>query len=357
MSNTFGQKFRITTSGESHGKSISVIVDGCPAGLFLQIEDIQKELDRRKPGQSKVTTQRKEADLVEIHSGVFEDKTTGTSIMMLIPNTNFDSSKYEPFMNVFRPGTGDYTYWKKYGIRDWRGGGRASGRETAARVAAGAIAKKILEIEKIKVIGYTIKIRKIDADRNKFDFEEIEKNLVRCPDKEAAKIMEEEIIRVKKLGNSVGGMVEIIAKGVPPGLGEPIFGKLDEAISDALGSIGAVKAVEIGAGVRVAEMYGSECNDQMTRDENGKIKFLTNNAGGILGGISTGQDIIARIAVKPTPSISMPQETVDTAGNKTTIEIKGDHDPCICPRIVPVAEAMVALVLVDYLLLNKTSKL
>ena len=352
MSNTFGQRFRITTAGESHGKSISVTVDGCPAGIKLQAEDIQKELDRRKPGQSKVTTQRKEEDLVEIHSGVFEDTTTGASIMMLIRNTNFDTSKYEPIRDLFRPNSADYTYWKKYGIRDWRGGGRASARETAARVAAGAIAKKILELENIVVIGYCLEIGGIKAES--IDYNEIEKNPVRCPDKNSAKKMEERILEVKSQGDSVGGLVEIIAKNVPPGLGEPTFGKLSAKLMEALGSIGAVDCVENGAGMKVKDMLGSECNDQMASKE-GHIIFLSNNSGGIQGGISNGEDIVARIAVKPTPSISKEQKTVDINGNERIIKIEGKHDPCICPRIVPVAESMVALVLVDCLMLNRTA--
>ncbi|MCX6799311.1 MAG: chorismate synthase [Candidatus Diapherotrites archaeon] len=345
--NVFGKSFQIITFGESHGKAVGVVIDGVQAGLRIGEDDIQKELDRRRPGQSAVTTPRKEEDKVEILSGVFEGKTTGAPIAMLVWNKGMDSSKYEKIKDLFRPGQADFTYFKKFGFRDYRGGGRASGRETIARVAGGAVAKKILAKKGISVVGYSTEIGGIKA--KKFDEQEIERNSVRCADKQAAAKMEKAILAAKAKGDSVGGIVEIVARNVPAGLGEPVFGKLGAEIAKALMSIGAVKGVEIGAGFAAARMKGSECNDAM-RSSGGKVAFKSNNAGGILGGISTGQEIVARIAVKPTPSISIPQKTVDIHGKNSAIKIKGMHDPCICPRVVPVAEAMVALVLADALL-------
>jgi len=347
--NSFGKIFRITTFGESHGKAIGVIIDGCPAGLEINESYIQKELDRRKPGQSRVTTQRKEEDRAEILSGVFEGKATGAPITLVIYNKDADSGKYVAIKELFRPGHADFTYFKKYGVRDWRGGGRASSRETAARVAAGAIAKRILEKEGIKIIGYTKEVAGIAA--GKIDYGQIEKNMVRCPDAKAAKRMETAILNALKEGNSVGGIVEITAKRVPPGLGEPVFDKLSADIAKALMSIGAVKGVEIGDGFALAGMKGSESNDQM-----GKKGFLTNHCGGILGGISTGQDITVRIAVKPTSSIAKEQKTIDIKGRESRINVFGRHDPCICPRIVPVAESMMALVLADHLLRQRLTR-
>jgi len=344
--NVFGESFRIMTFGESHGKAVGVVIDGVRAGLEISEGDIQKELDRRKPGQSAVTTQRKEEDRVEILSGIFEGKTTGAPVAMLVWTRGMDSGKYERIKNLFRPGQADFAYFKKFGFRDYRGGGRASGRETTGRVAAGAVAKKILAKKGISVVGYSVEIAGIKAGG--FDEKQIEKNSVRCPDGAAAAKMEKAILSAKARGDSVGGIVEIAARGVPPGLGEPVFAKLDAEIAKALMGIGAVKGVEFGAGFASARMRGSGCNDPM-RSEKGKIVFRSNNAGGILGGISTGQDIVARIAVKPTPSISLPQETVSAEGKNSGIIIGGMHDPCICPRIVPVAEAMVALVLADAL--------
>ena len=351
--NVFGESFRIMTFGESHGRAVGVVMDGVRAGLEISEEDIQRELDRRKPGQSAVTTQRKEEDKVEILSGIFEGKTTGAPIAMLVWNKGMDSGKYERIKGLFRPGQADFAYLKKFGFRDYRGGGRASGRETVGRVAAGAVAKKILAKKGISVIGYSVEVCGIKA--KKFDEHEIERNSVRCADKQAAAKMEKAILSEKANGNSVGGIVEIVARGVPAGLGEPVFAKLDAEIAKALMGIGAVKGVEIGAGFAAARMRGSECNDPM-RSEKGKIVFRSNNAGGILGGISTGQEIVARIAVKPTPSISLPQETIDVGGNNSEIRIEGMHDPCICPRIVPVAEAMVALVLADALAAQEARK-
>src|SRR3990167_282370 len=360
--NSFGKIFKITTWGESHGKALGVIIDGCPPMLELNEEDMQIELDRRAPGNSEVASPRKETDKVEILSGVFEGKTTGAPISLLIRNIDVDSSKYEKIKDIFRPGHADYTYFVKYGIRDHRGGGRSSGRETVGRVAAGAVAKKILKAKGINVTGYTKQIGDITA--SVIDFNEIEKNDVRCPDKNTAQKMIEKIKEVRKAGDSIGGIVEVIASGVPPGLGEPVFDKLSADIAKALMSIGAVKGVEIGAGFKSALLLGSQNNDEMyvkahsehirfaqckLRESGGKVAFKTNNSGGILGGISNGDDIVVRIAVKPTASISKLQRSVDIHGKEREIRVEGRHDPCICPRIVPVAEAMMAIVITDHL--------
>ncbi|MCR4335822.1 MAG: chorismate synthase [archaeon] len=349
----FGKNFKIITFGESHGAGIGVVIDGIKPGLKISVKEIQKELDRRRPGQSRITTQRKEADAVEIISGIFEGKTLGSPICLLIRNQDYRSKDYNDIKKLFRPGHAGYTYLKKYGIRDYRGGGRSSGRETAARVAAGAIAKKELAKKHIKIIGYVKEIAGIKAE--KFDEKEIEKNNVRCADKNAAKKMEQAIIDAIKKKDSVGGIVEVIVKGVPVGLGEPVFSKLDAELAKALMSIGAVKGFEIGKGFEIAKMKGSQANDEI-RKVKGKVKFLSNNAGGILGGISNGDDIIMRIAVKPTSSISQKQKTLDKSLKNAFIETKGRHDPCICPRVVPVAEAMVALVLQDLIQTQKARK-
>tara|TARA_Y100000310_G_scaffold345709_1_gene468612 strand:+ start:15042 stop:16112 length:1071 start_codon:yes stop_codon:yes gene_type:complete len=349
----FGKNFKIITFGESHGAGIGVVIDGVKPGLKISVKDIQKELDRRRPGQSRITTQRKEPDAVEIISGIFEGKTLGSPICLLIRNKDYRSKDYTEIKKLFRPGHAGYTYLKKYGIRDYRGGGRSSGRETAARVAAGAIAKKQLAKKRIKIIGHVKEIAGIEA--KKFDEKEIEKNSVRCADKITAKKMEKAIINAIKKKDSVGGIVEVIVKGVPIGLGEPVFSKLDAELANALMSIGAVKGFEIGKGFESAKMKGSEFNDEI-RKVKGKVKFLSNNAGGILGGISNGDDIIVRIAIKPTASISQKQKTIDKDLKNTFIETKGRHDPCICPRVVPVAEAMVALVLQDMLQIQKVRK-
>lgn len=351
--NVFGKAFQIMTFGESHGKAVGVVIDGVKPDLEISEEDIQKELDRRKPGQSKVTTARKESDRVHILSGIFEGKTLGTPICLLVWNEGARPEDYEKIKNIFRPGHADYTYWKKFGIYDYRGGGRASGRETVGRVAAAAIAKKLLAKKKIKITAYTKQVNGIIAE--KFDESEIERNAVRCPDRDAAQKMEQAVLEAKSQGDSLGGIVEIIAKNVPAGLGEPVFGKLNAELAKALMSIGAVKGVEFGAGFAAAGMRGSECNDEMF-SSGGKVVFETNNAGGTLGGISTGQDIIMRIAVKPTASIAIEQKTVDTSLKNRAIKIEGRHDACICPRIVPVAESMVALVLADALLMQEARK-
>lgn len=350
--NTFGTLFRITTWGESHGSGIGVIIDGCPAGLALDEADIQKELDRRRPGQSDITTQRKEEDRAELLSGVFSGKTTGAPISIMIRNRDIDSSKYEVLRNTPRPGHADLTYQLKYGFRDYRGGGRSSARETAGRVAAGAVAKKILACHGIEILGHVIELGGIRAKPANIEEirENTEKNPVRCADTESAVQMVAMVHAARSESDSVGGIVEILALGVPAGVGEPVFDKLSAGLAGALMSIGAVKGVEIGVGFKCALMKGSQMNDPIiVRD--GKITTTTNNAGGILGGISNGEPIICRIAVKPTPSISKEQHTIDMSiMEDTKIRIEGRHDPSIPPRIVPVAEAMVALVLVDQMM-------
>ncbi|VUT24256.1 MAG: chorismate synthase [Candidatus Methanolliviera sp. GoM_asphalt] len=352
--NTFGKIFRITTWGESHGKAVGVVVDGCPAGLVLNEGDIQQELDRRRPGQSKIATDREERDEAKILSGIFEGRTTGTPISILIENKDVRSGDYEKFKNMPRPGHADFTYWKKYGVRDYRGGGRASGRETVGRVAAGAIAKKLLSLKKIEIIAHVIQVGKIKAKSRDFDEikKNVEKNPVRCADMAVAILMEEKIMGARKEGDSIGGVVEVIAKGVPAGLGEPVFDKLDSDLAKALMSIGAVKGIEIGLGFGYTDKLGSDVKDEFYMKD-GDVRTRTNNAGGILGGISNGEEIVCRIAVKPTSSIAKPQKTVDLVEMKEReIEIGGRHDPCICPRIAPVAESMVSLVLVDHMLLS-----
>ncbi|MFN4111182.1 MAG: chorismate synthase [Ignavibacteria bacterium] len=347
--NSFGQLFKIVTFGESHGKMIGVVIDGLKPNLEIDIEEIQKELDRRKPGQSSVTTQRKESDTIQIVSGIFEGKTTGTPICILIKNEDFRSRDYENIKEIFRPGHGGYTFLKKYGIYDYRGGGRISGRETAARVAAGAIAKQLLMKRGIKILAYTRQIGNIEIET--FDENEIERNPVRCPDPLAAKKMVSLIESIKNEGDSIGGIIEITIHGLKAGYGEPVFDKLEADFAKALLSIGAVRGFEIGSGFKSALMKGSECNDQFRiNPETKEIETITNYSGGIQGGISNGAEIIMRIAVKPTSSISKKQKSVNYKSEEVEIEIKGRHDPCICPRIVPVAEAMVSLVLIDHIL-------
>ena len=343
---SFGTLFRITTWGESHGKALGVVIDGCPPRMDLSVEDIQKELDRRRPGQGAGSSPREERDRVEILSGVLEGKTTGTPISLLIWNEDVDSSSYEEWREVFRPGHADFTYQAKYGIRDYRGGGRASARETVGRVAAGAVAKKILEKEKIAILAYTIELGGICAKG--IDFEEIGRNFFRCPDRQTAIAMEEKIEEVKKRGDTLGGIVEILVRGCPPGLGEPVFDKLEADLAKALMSIGAVRGVEVGAGFGVARMLGSQCNDPL-----GPEGFKKNDSGGILGGISNGADIVLRVAVKPIPSISLEQRTIDQAMQPVSLRIKGRHDVSAIPRINSVCEAMVAIVLADHLLRQK----
>ncbi|MBN1685623.1 MAG: chorismate synthase [Spirochaetales bacterium] len=338
--NTFGTAFRVTTFGESHGKAVGVIIDGATPKVELREKDIQHELDRRKPGQSSVTTPRKETDTVHIMSGVFEGRTTGTPILLILYNEDMRPEAYDDIKKLFRPGHADFTYLAKYGIRDHRGSGRASGRETAARVAAGAVARKMLAARGVKITAYTLRAAGVGC--NSIDFKEIEKNPMRAPDAVAAAEMVKRIIALAETGNSAGGIVECVIEGVKPGIGDPVFEKLDAEIARAVMSIGAVKGIEIGSGFAAADMHGDEHNDW--RDGSG---FLSNNAGGIIGGISTGQKIVFRAAVKPTSSISLPQKTTDTDGNEAEIVTEGRHDPCICPRIVPVVEAMAAIVLED----------
>ena len=356
MSNTFGRMFRFTTWGESHGHSLGVVIDGCPAGMKLDQKDIQKDLDRRRPGQSRVTTQRKEADRAEILSGVFEGYTTGSPISIVVKNQDADSSKYEPLRDTFRPGHADFTYYKKWGRRDHRGGGRSSARETLCRVAAGSIAKKILNTIGVSVFGFVDQIENIVFDEKSFNKEEIERNNVRCPDKKTAKLMEDAILKARKDGDSVGGGITILAENVPSGLGEPLYGRLDSDLASALMSINAVKGVEIGAGFDSIAMRGSENNDPLTVSRK-KTIFKSNNSGGILGGISTGDPIKVRFAVKPTSSILMVQDTVTTDGKKKKIKVEGRHDPCVATRAVPIGEAMVAIVLVDHWLMSQKDRI
>lgn len=351
MSNKFGNKFSFTTWGESHGEAIGCVVDGCPSLLELTESDIQPYLDQRRPGQSKFTTQRQEADRVKILSGVFEGKTTGTPISLIIYNEDQKSGDYSEIKDKFRPSHADYTYFQKYGIRDYRGGGRSSARETAMRVAAGAIARKILSYENIEIVGYLTQIGEMTIDRANIDYNEISQNDFFCPDKIAAKNFADYLSEIRKSGDSVGAVIEVVARNVPVGLGEPIYDKLDARIASAMMSINAVKAVEIGDGMAAASRRGSELADEMWM-ENGKVNFSANHSGGVLGGISSGQDIVVRFAVKPTSSILIPRRTIDINGNNTEILTKGRHDPCVGIRAVPVGEAMLACVLADFLLMR-----
>ncbi|MCA9402780.1 MAG: chorismate synthase [Candidatus Omnitrophica bacterium] len=348
--NTYGEIFKVTTFGESHGPAIGAVLDGVPPNLALDVADIQKELDRRRPGQSKITTQRQEPDTVEILSGVFEGRTTGTALALLIRNKDQRSRDYSEIKDVFRPGHADMTFLKKYGIRDYRGGGRSSGRETACRVAAGAVAKQLLIQHGVKVIAYVHSVADIVAEQRNFAV--IEKNIVRAPDMAAAEKMVALIDAARQNLDSLGGVVEAVIQGCPPGLGDPVFDKLDAKLAHGLMSIGTIKGIEFGAGFAATRMHGSENNDEFV-NEDGEIRTKTNYAGGILGGISNGEEIVLRVAVKPPSSIAQSQQTVTTSGEQTQIEVKGRHDPCICPRVVPVVEAMIALTLADCLLLQK----
>jgi chorismate synthase len=349
--NSFGTLFRVTTWGESHGPAIGCVVDGVPPRIALSEPDIQHWLDKRKPGQSRFTTQRREPDSVRILSGVFEGQTTGTPVSLLIENEDQRSKDYDDIKNKFRPGHADYTYWSKYGIRDYRGGGRSSARETAMRVAAGAIARKVLGAG-VTVRGALIQVGPHRIDRARWDWDAVDDNPFWCPDRQAAQLWEGYLDGVRKAGSSTGAVIEVVASGVPAGLGAPIYGKLDSDIAGALMGINAVKGVEIGAGFGAAELSGEENADEM-RMKGGKVAFLSNQAGGILGGISTGQDVVARFAVKPTSSILAPRRTVTIAGEETEIATKGRHDPCVGIRAVPVGEAMIACVLADHLLRHR----
>lgn len=354
-SNSFGTVFRFTTWGESHGEAIGCVIDGCPAQIALSEADIQPWLDKRRPAQSRHTTQRKEPDTVKILSGVYEGQTTGTPISLIINNVDQKSKDYGAIEDKFRPGHADFTYHAKYGIRDPRGGGRSSARETAMRVAAGAVARKILESAGIIIEGYLVQIGADKISRETFDATQITRNPFWCPDAQAALRWEKQLDEVRKAGSSVGAVIEIVARNVPAGLGEPIYDKLDSDLARAMMSINAVKAVEIGDGFEAASLRGEENADSM-RAGDGGITFLSNHAGGILGGISTGQPIICRFAVKPTSSILTPVQTINAAGENTEIVTKGRHDPCVGIRAVPVGEAMMACVLADHLLRYKSYK-
>ena len=349
--NSFGALFRVTTWGESHGPAIGCVIDGTPPRIPLGEADLQSWLDRRRPGQSRFTTQRREPDRVRILSGVFEGRTTGTPISLVIENEDARSKDYDEIKDRFRPGHADYTYWKKYGLRDFRGGGRSSARETAMRVAAGGVARKILG-ESVTIRGALIQLGPHKIDRARWDWAAIEDNPFWCPDRQAAQAWEGYLDEVRKAGSSCGAVIEIVASGVPAGLGAPIYGKLDADLASALMGINAVKGVEIGAGFGAAELSGEQNADEM-RMQAGQVAFLSNNAGGILGGISTGQDIVARFVVKPTSSILSPRRTVTTDGRDTEISTKGRHDPCVGIRGVPVGEAMIACVLADHLLRHR----
>ena len=349
--NTFGKLFRFTTWGESHGVAIGCVVDGCPPNIPLKEADIQVFLDKRRPGSSKVVSQRKEPDTVEILSGVYQGKTTGHPISLLIKNRDAKSKDYADIEGKFRPGHADFTYTKKYGIYDHRGGGRASARETACRVAAGAIARKVLGVD-VTIRAALVQMGPMTVDRSNFDWAEAEKNILFCPDKEAVQPWQEALVNIRKDGDSFGGVVEVEAIGLPVGLGAPHYSKLDQDIASAMMSIHASKGVEIGAGFEASSLKGSENADEIRAGKDAP-EFLSNNAGGILGGISTGQPVVARVAFKPTSSILIPQKTIDTAGKETEISSKGRHDPCIAIRAVPVVEAMMAVTLADHLLLHK----
>ena len=353
--NTFGKLFRFNTWGESHGPAIGCVVDGCPPNIQIKEEEIQKELNKRRPGQSKYTTQRKEDDKVEILSGIFEGKTTGTPISMIIYNKDMRSKDYSSIKNKFRPGHADFTYFKKYGIRDYRGGGRQSARETASRVAAGAIAKKVLEKKigkKYKVVGAVTQIGILGCDINNWNDKFILKNPLFCPDKSVLKLWEKYLLSIRKAGSSCGAIIEVRARGVPVGLGAPIYSKLDMDLAAAMMSINAVKGVNIGSGMNSAQLTGEQNSDEMI--QKGKItKFTSNNAGGILGGISSGQEIIVSFSVKPTSSILSKRKTIDKFGKNTFISVKGRHDPCVGIRAVPIGEAMMHCVILDHYLMNK----
>jgi len=353
--NSFGHLFRFSTWGESHGEAIGVTIDGCPPNIKISKEEIQIFMDKRKPGQSKYTTQRKEPDKVEILSGIFKGKTTGTPIQIIIKNLDQRSKDYSEIANSFRPGHADITYYKKYGIRDYRGGGRASARETASRVAAGAVARLTLKniAPKLEILGYLVQIGEHKINRKNFNEIEILKNPFWSPDKSSISKWATYLEKIRKNGNSVGAIIEVIAKNVPPGLGAPIYNKLDSQIASAMMSINAVKAVEIGNGMMAASLSGKENADEIRSDKNNKPIFLSNNSGGILGGISTGQDIITRFAVKPTSSIATTKDSIDENGNEIKVMTKGRHDPCVGIRAVPVGEAMLACVLLDQFLINR----
>ena len=355
--NSFGQFFRITTFGESHGPAIGVVIDGCPAGLELDLEVVQKELDRRRPGQSAIVTQRQEADRVELLSGVFEGKTTGMPLAMLIRNEDAKSKDYGHIANKYRPSHADYTYQAKYGHRDYRGGGRSSARETAARVAAGAVARQFLTKKGISVTAWVSQVGAIVLEKtyDQLDFSKIEATPVRCPDLTVAEQMENLIREVRKAGDTIGGIVSCVVQGCPPGLGEPVFDRLHADLGKAILSINACKGFEFGSGFAGVTMRGSQHNDPFFTDENGQVRTRTNHSGGVQGGISNGMDIYFRAAFKPVATIVQAQESVNEAGEAVQVEGKGRHNPCVLPRAVPIVEAMAALVLADHFLRNKIS--
>lgn len=354
---SFGKLFRITTWGESHGAAIGVVIDGCPAGLHLCTDDIQAYLDRRKPGQGKYTTKRQEGDHVEILSGIFEGKTTGTPISLLVRNQDQRSKDYGNISEVYRPGHADYTFDQKYGFRDYRGGGRSSGRETIGRVAGGAVASLILKELGITLTAFTKAIGPVSVDEKEYHFDEISENQLNMPNNERAAEASLYLDKMMENLDSSGGIIECIVKGMPAGAGEPVFEKLDAMLSQAIVSIGAVKAIEFGSGIHVSASCGSKNNDPFYTDKAGNVCKATNNAGGILGGMSDGSDIVLRAYVKPTPSIAQMQRTITSDGENTEIEIKGRHDPIIAPRAVVVVESMTAITLVDLLMQNMTSRL
>lgn len=352
--NTFGHLFKISTFGESHGPAIGVVIDGVPSKLPLTESDIQKDLDRRRPGQSKITTQRQEADRAEILSGVFEGKTTGAPLAILIRNEDQRSKDYGNIKDVFRPGHADFSYMAKYGIRDYRGGGRSSGRETACRVAAGAVAKKILARHKIDIIVYTLAVG--DTYAKHIDFKAIEKNAVRTADQKQAEVMIAKIEEARKSGDSLGSVLQCVVKNCPAGLGDPCFDKLNARLAQALMSIATVKGIEFGEGFGASQLKGSQNNDRFVL-KGKKVGTATNHAGGIIGGISTGEDITIRLALKPPSSISKQQKSLNEKHEEVDVQVKGRHDPCLAPRVVPVAEAMIALTLVDALMIQKAAQL
>ncbi len=355
--NSFGEAFRFTTWGESHGPALGCVIDGVPPLIALRESDIQPYLDRRRPGQSRYTTQRREPDEVEILSGVFEGKTTGTPIQLLIRNQDQRSKDYGEIAGKFRPGHADYTYWAKYGIRDYRGGGRSSARETAARVAAGAVARATIDHlcgkDRVAIRGALVQMGPHRVDRSRWDWDQVGANDFFSPDAEAAALWAGYLDGLRKSGSSIGAVIEVVAEGLPPGLGEPIYDKLDADLAKAMMSINAVKGVEIGAGFAAAELTGEQNADEMRLDAAGRPRFLSNQAGGVLGGLSTGQDLVVRFAVKPTSSILTPRRTLTTGMEECEIVTKGRHDPCVGIRAVPVGEAMMALVVADHLLRHR----
>jgi chorismate synthase len=356
--NSFGSLFKVTTFGESHGPMIGVVIDGCPAGLELDQSYIQSQLDRRKPGQSALTTQRKESDVVQFVSGVFEGKTLGTPLAALLQNEDAKSKDYNSIQNSFRPSHADFTYQEKYGIRDFRGGGRSSARETAARVVAGAVAELLLKKENIRITAYVSGIGNLQMDKQpqKVSRPEIDQSLVRCPNKILSTQMEELVTQAKKEGDSLGGIITCIIENCPVGLGEPVFDRLQADLAKAMLSINAVKGFEYGSGFEGSTWFGSQHNDEFVVN-NGKVETITNHSGGIQGGISNGMDIYFRVAFKPTATILKPQNTITDQGEKITQQVQGRHDPCVVPRAVPIVESMAALVLADHFLRNKIAKI